>query len=130
LKSVAVRLPVEELNVRFVPVLIGRFPVAAVTNATKQVVSALSSAQVTALATPEVKLAAVPEMFVPTSVDGVPRLGVVSTGDVARTGAPDPVAVVHTGRADAPPPTSTSVVAPAASVCCAPVAVVPVATSA
>ena len=58
---------------------------------------------------------------------GVPSTGVTSVGEVARTGAPDPVAVVHTGRADVPPPTRISVVAPAASVCCAPVAVVPAA---
>lgn len=61
---------------------------------------------------------------------GVPNAGVTSVGLVARTGAPDPVAVVHTGKALAPPPTRTSVVAPAARLCCAPVAVVPVATSA
>ncbi len=45
-----------------------------------------------------------------------PRTGVVSVGLVARTGAPEPCAAVHTGNADAPPPTRISVVAPAASV--------------
>ena len=34
-----------------------------------------------------------PWQFVPTSADGVPRLGVVSVGDVARTTDPVPVAV-------------------------------------
>ena len=57
----------------------------------------------------------------------MPNTGVTSVGEVARTGAPLPVAVVQTGSADAPPPTSISVVAPAASVWCAPVAVVPAA---
>ena len=71
-----------------------------------------------------------PVAFVSTADDGVPNAGVTSVGEVARTGAPDPVAVVHTGSADAPPPTNISVVAPLASVCCAPVAVVPVAISA
>ena len=61
---------------------------------------------------------------------GVPSSGVVRVGDVALTGAPDPVAVVQTGSAEAPPPTRTAVVAPLANVCCAPVAVVPVATRA
>ena len=57
---------------------------------------------------------------------GVPRTGVTSVGDVARTGAPVPVAAVQTGKA-APPPTSRSVVAPTPSDCSMPVAVVPVA---
>lgn len=70
-----------------------------------------------------------PVAFVSTAADGVPKAGVTSVGEVARTGAPDPVAVVHTGKADAPPPTRISVVAPAASVWCAPVAVVPAAIS-
>ncbi len=68
-----------------------------------------------------------PVQLVSVPADGVPMFGVVSDGDVARTGAPLPVAVVHTGNADAPPPTNTSVVAPAARVCCAPLAVVPAA---
>ena len=59
----------------------------------------------------------------------VPRTGVTSVGEVARTGEPVPVAVVHTGKAEAPPPTRISVVAPAARVWCAPVAVVPAAIS-
>ena len=78
-----------------------------------------------------------PTAFVPSSVQlerlpdvGVPSAGVTRVGEVALTGAPLPVAVVHIGRADAPPPTRISVVAPLASVCCAPVAVVPVAISA
>lgn len=45
-----------------------------------------------------------------------PKMGVTNVGVVARTGAPLPVAVVHTGNALAPPPTNISVVAPAASV--------------
>ena len=40
------------------------------------------------------KLAPVPVMFVPTSVEGVPRFGVVSTGEVAKTSAPVPVSSV------------------------------------
>ena len=68
-----------------------------------------------------------PVRFVATPLVGVPSSGVTNVGEVARTGAPVPVAVVHDGKADAPPPTSISVVAPAASVCCAPVAVVPAA---
>ena len=43
---------------------------------------------------PAVKLAPVPVMFVPTSVEGVPRFGVVSTGEVAKTSAPVPVSSV------------------------------------
>ena len=54
--------------------------------------------------------------FVSVPLVGVPRRGVTKVGDVARTGAPDPVAVVQTGSADVPPPTRISVVAPAASV--------------
>ena len=46
-----------------------------------------------------------PVQFVSVPLVGVPSSGVVSVGDVARTGAPDPVAVVHTGSAEAPPPT-------------------------
>ena len=57
-----------------------------------------------------------PVRLVATPAEGVPIFGVTSVGDVARTGAPVPVAVVHTGKADAPPPTSNSVVAPVASV--------------
>ena len=41
--------------------------------------------------------AAVPVMFVPTSVDGVPRLGVVKVGEVANTTLPDPVELVKVG---------------------------------
>lgn len=43
------------------------------------------------LAAPAVKPAAVPVMFVPTNADGVPRSGVMSTGDDANTSAPLPV---------------------------------------
>jgi len=42
---------------------------------------------------PELKLAAVPDMFVPTNVDGVPRLGVTNVGLVDRTLLPVPVEV-------------------------------------
>ena len=54
-------------------------------------------------------------------VDGVVMLVLVvippvNTGATALTGAPVPVAVVHTGKALAPPPTRISVAAPAASV--------------
>jgi len=55
------------------------------------------------------------------------KLGVTRAGEVALTGEPEPVAVVQTGNAEAPPPTRIVVVAPLAKVCCAPVAVVPVA---
>lgn len=58
-----------------------------------------------------------PVQFVSVQEVGVPRSGVTSVGLVALTGAPLPVAVVHTGRADAPPHTRISVVAPFASVC-------------
>ena len=44
---VAVKIPVEELKVRFVPVLGDKLPVAAVANIGKQVVSDDSSATVT-----------------------------------------------------------------------------------
>jgi hypothetical protein len=33
-------------------------------------------------------------MFVPTKVEGVPKLGVTKTGDVAKTSAPEPVSFV------------------------------------
>ena len=45
-KDPAVSAPVDELNVRLLPLLGGRSPVAAVTNTGKQVVSELSSATV------------------------------------------------------------------------------------
>lgn len=96
-------------------------------------VAALTSTVVVALfralVIPDVSHVAVPVQLVNTQAEGVPRFGVVSVGEVARTGAHEPVAVVHTGRADAPPHTRISVVAPFASVCCAQVAVVPVAIS-
>ena len=57
-----------------------------------------------------------PVALVNTAADGVPSAGVTNVGDVARTGEPDPVAAVQAGKADAPPPTSMSVVAPAARV--------------
>ena len=47
LKVVAVKVPLEESNVKLVPLLGGKSPVAAVTNKTLQVVSVLSSATVT-----------------------------------------------------------------------------------
>jgi len=59
----------------------------------------------------------------------LPRVGVVIVGLPCLRGAPVPEAVVHTGRAEAPPPTNIPVVAPAGSVCKAPVAVVPAAMS-
>ena len=49
---VAVKLPVDELNVRLVPVFGGKFPVAAVVNKTLQEVSDDSSATVTCVAGP------------------------------------------------------------------------------
>ena len=54
-KLVAVNAPEEELNVRLVPLLGSRFPVAAVVNKTLEEVSLDSSATVTAVA-----MAAVP----------------------------------------------------------------------
>jgi len=57
-----------------------------------------------------------PVAFVSVAEDGDPSAGVTRVGLVALTGAPEPVAVVQAGRADAPPPTRMSVVAPAASV--------------
>ena len=59
-KPVAVNTPVLELNVRFVPLLGGRPPVAAVTNNGKQVVSLDSSATVTFVAV--VAVVAVPDV--------------------------------------------------------------------
>ena len=41
-------------------------------------------------------------------------VGDVIVGDVPLTGLPEPVAVVQTGSVDAPPPTNTCVVKPAA----------------
>lgn len=70
-----------------------------------------------------------PVQLVKTPLDGVPKSGVTSVGLVALTGAPVPVAVVHTGSAVVPPPTSIWLVVPAGSVCKAPVAVVPAAIS-
>lgn len=58
-----------------------------------------------------------------------PIFGVVRLGLTARTGAPVPSAVVHTGNA-APPPTRICDVVPCASDCCTPAAVVPVAINA
>ena len=43
---------------------------------------------------PMLKEAAVPVMLVPTSVEGVPRFGVTSVGDVAKTAVPEPVSSV------------------------------------
>ena len=50
MKSVAVKVPSAELNVRLVPLLGAKPPVAPVTNNGKQVVSELSSATVTLVA--------------------------------------------------------------------------------
>lgn len=61
--------------------------------------------------------------------EGVQSAGVTREGLVALTGAQLHVAVVHTGKADAPHQTRTSVVAQLARVCCDQVAVVPVAIS-
>lgn len=47
-----------------------------------------------AVACPAVRLAAVPVMFVPISVDGVPRFGVTSVGLSEKTTDPVPVFVV------------------------------------
>jgi hypothetical protein len=58
---------------------------------------------------PAVRPAAVPVMFVPTSADGVPRFGVVSVGDVARTPEPVPVVVM---ASIAVPPLLTAVILP------------------
>ena len=49
-KLVAVKAPVDELNAKLLPVFGGKFPVAAVTNRGKQVVSDDSSAEVTLVA--------------------------------------------------------------------------------
>ena len=49
----------------------------------------------TVVAEPAVRPAAVPVMFVPTSVDGVPRFGVTSVGLVANTAEPVPVSSVR-----------------------------------
>ena len=41
---------------------------------------------------------AVPVMFVPTKADGVPKLGVVRVGEVAKTTFPEPVEPVKVGE--------------------------------
>ena len=51
LKVVAVKVPLEELKVKLDPLLGAKFPVAAVVNSGKQVVSVDSSATVTLVAT-------------------------------------------------------------------------------
>ena len=45
------------------------------------------------VAAPAVKLAPVPVMFVPTRAEGVPKAGVMSVGEMARTDSPVPVQV-------------------------------------
>lgn len=94
-------------------------------------VAALTStvvvADLRALVIHEVNPVPVPVIFVPTRAVGVHRAGVTSVGDVALTGAQLHVVVVQTGSAEAHPHTRISVVAQLASVCCAQVAVVPVA---
>ena len=59
---------------------------------------------------PAVNPAAVPVMFVPTKADGVPRSGVVSAGELAKTSAPVPVSSVMT------PASSADVVAASADI--------------
>ena len=49
------------------------------------------------------KLEAVPVMFVPTKVDGVPKFGVTKVGEVARTTLPEPVELVNVGACAALP---------------------------
>lgn len=56
--------------------------------------SMLVVADLSALVDPEVNPLPVPVMFVPTRVDGVPRLGVTRVGEVAKTAAPVPVSSV------------------------------------
>ena len=46
------------------------------------------------VARPAVKLAAVPEMFVPTKAEGVPRAGVIRVGEVEKTRLVEVVPVV------------------------------------
>lgn len=70
-----------------------------------------------------------PVQLVSVQDEGVQSAGVTKEGLVALTGAQLHVAVVHTGKADAPHQTRTSVVAQLARVCCDQVAVVPVAIS-
>lgn len=105
-------------------------PVSPVTAAAKLAVEGVAKNVATPVPNPDTPVEiGNPVQLVRVPLDGVPSAGVTSVGDVARTGEPDPVAVVHDGSADAPPPTKMSVVAPAASVWCAPVAVVPAAIS-
>jgi hypothetical protein len=54
---------------------------------------------------PAVREAAVPVAFVATSADGVPRAGVTSVGEVARTIAPEPVVPLERSEAAAVAPT-------------------------
>ena len=43
---------------------------------------------------PAVKLAAVPEIFVPTNILGVPKLGLIKVGEDDNTKLPEPVEVM------------------------------------
>jgi hypothetical protein len=94
---VAVSTPVLELNVRFVPLLGGRPPVAAVTNKGKHSASLDSSATVTfvavvaVVAAPTVKPEAVPVKLVATPDAGVPNAGVTNVGELDNTTLPVPV---------------------------------------
>ena len=50
---------------------------------------------------PAVRPAAVPVMLVPTRVDGVPKFGVVSVGEVLKTATPVPVSSVREFKSEA-----------------------------
>jgi len=102
---------VESLLERLVPVAA---PMTGVTrvglvDSTTATVPVLAATPVPPLATGSVPVTPVvngnPAQLVSVPEAGMPSAGVTKVGEVALTGAPDPVAVVHTGAAPAPPPT-------------------------
>jgi len=95
LNSVAVRVPLEELKVKFVPDLGGKLPVAAVTNRTLQEVSVLSSATVTL-----VEVVAVSALPVRSPV----ILLVIVAGNLASLIVPELMLEAFNEVNDAPPP--------------------------
>src|SRR3990167_6353126 len=68
------------------------------------------------VAVPTFKLAAVPEAFVITPAEGVPKSGVTSVGEVANTSAPVPVSFVRMAASSAEVSISVTVSDPPAPV--------------
>ena len=91
---VAVSIPVLELNVRFVPLLGGRPPVAAVTNKGKQVVSLDSSATVTFVAVVAVgAIGDINKSFFTADLKGVvgERSGISNLANIDKEGLKKPI---------------------------------------